>query len=241
MIDLMAKPDTGPRTVRELPVEQRIEYLRVLAALASADGILGGRELGALEAYCNRLGLDYDQRAIVFDAARRVEPRRVAHACERFRGHDLRFALLTDLMVIAMTDRTYGDSEQAVVSAIADLLDIPPHRVKAMERYADRLVRSVPPPTAVRGAVDDPHVAQRNALISALGAVVTVLVMVAAAGRGTRVTSFSRGLDRIALGMGIPTGIVVATAIGAIAFFVVHGVLTAMSQRDDDPGPRIIK
>ena len=75
--------EAPPRQVADLPAEQRVEYLRVLAALVSADGILGGRELGALEAYCDRLGLDHGQRVQFSVFELKVDPAQWATCRDR--------------------------------------------------------------------------------------------------------------------------------------------------------------
>lgn len=230
----------GVRTVSNLPIEQRLDYLRVLAALAGADGILGGRELGALEAYCDRLGVGFEHRSTVFDAARRVDPKRVTTVCERFRNSDLRFSLLTDLLVIAMTDRTYGDAERVVIEAIADLLDISQPQLRAMEAYADRSVRTMGRPRERRGD-DDPTRDRAIALGSAALAVLTVFGAAYAAGFDSRSDRFANGLIRLGFGLGAVIGMAVALSIGAIAFFVVHAALQGMWPTPKHDAPRIIR
>lgn len=230
----------GVRTVANLPIEQRLDYLRVLAALAGADGILGGRELGALEAYCDRLGVGFEHRSTVFDSARRVDPKRVTAVCERFRKSDLRFSLLTDLLVIAMTDRTYGDTERVVIEAIADLLDISAPQLRAMEIYADRAVRTMGRPRERRGD-DDPTRDRVMALGSAVFAALSVFGSVFAAGFDSRSDRFANGLIRLGFGLGAVIGMAVALSVGAIAFFVAHSALQGMWPATKRDTPRIVR
>lgn len=230
----------GARTVASLPIEQRLDYLRVLAALAGADGILGGRELGALEAYCDRLGVGYEHRTTVFESARRVDPKRVTAVCETFRKSDLRFSLLTDLLVIAMSDHTYGDAERVVIDAIADLLDIQPHQLRAMETYADRTVRNLGRPRERRGD-DDPTRDRNLALASAGFAAVAVLGSVYAAGFDAHSDHFASGLIRLGFGLGAVIGMAVALSIGAIAFFAAHAALQGMVPAPKRDAPRIVR
>ncbi len=230
----------GARTVAGLPIEQRLDYLRVLAALAGADGILGGRELGALEAYCDRLGVGFEHRTTVFESARRVDSKRVTAICETYRKSDLRFTLLTDVLIIAMTDRTYGDAERVVIDALADLLDVSPPQQRAMETYADRTVRSVGRPRERRGD-DDPTRERNLALASAAFAAASVFGSVYAAGLDSRADRLANGLLRLGFGLGAVIGMAVALSIGAIAFFVAHSALQGMVPEAKRDTPRIVR
>lgn len=231
----------GVRSVANLPLDQRLDYLRVLAALAGADGILGGRELGALEAYCDRFGIAFEHRATVFEAARRIDPKRITTVCARFRGHELRYALLTDLLVIAMTDRTYGDAERLVIEAVAELLDVGDSSIRAMEQYAARVVRASGRHRELRRGDDDPSRDRSVHIAAGVAAFAGVAVALWTAGAGHASDRLANGLLVLGFGMGALVGMTVAVALSAIGFFVARAVFGAVWPTPSRDTPQIIR
>jgi uncharacterized tellurite resistance protein B-like protein len=213
-------------TASDLPISERMDYLRVLAALTAVDDDIAGTELGALGEFCDALGVAGQNKEEVFAFAHDTDNKRVRATCERLRDSQLRYTLVTDLLYIAYTDQTYSSEEREVVEGIAELLHIDARQLDAMETYAQHVLRARVGrlPSDPAGEDDDDSSANIAGGLAAAGVPLTA---VALAGGG----GLAQGLAVLggaALGAGAAAGAGVAAGIGVVSFFAVRGLYRSL-------------
>jgi uncharacterized tellurite resistance protein B-like protein len=215
----------------ELPIEERKDYLRVLAALASVDNRIDAEELGVLGELCDALGVTGSHRAEIVDFTRKVDEERVERICASLKGSPLRFSLVTDLLYMAQTDREYTLREREVVESIARYLGIEFRQLDAMEQFADGALRSRVSrlPADERGDnADFDRSANTAAVITAVLAPIAVVVWL---GGGTGTQAISLGLDDLGMRQGAGLGVVVAVLLSAALFFLVRTAVGVLVRR----------
>ena len=89
----------------ELPKSDRIAYLKVVASLAGADGVIGAKEIAHLRSVCEEFGLQEDEAAAIVATAQSPEQTEIVETIESLKGSPLRFTLLADLTFAAHRDR----------------------------------------------------------------------------------------------------------------------------------------
>jgi uncharacterized tellurite resistance protein B-like protein len=140
-----------------LPLEDRIAYLRAIAALVCADGGVAPQELDAVHALAATL--DVDRAALdVDDFARHPDAGLVEAALNRAHGLYLGHALLTDAAAIALADGAVKPEETATLAHYAQRLGIPVGAAGVVVRYV----------ASVRGGADADELS--HALVVGLGA-----------------------------------------------------------------------
>lgn len=210
------------------PVELRVDYALVLAALVGADNNVRGHELGVLREFCEALQLNAAQTDQVLAFVRAARADVVREICETLKTHELRYTLVSDLLYIAHSDASYDALEKELVVTIARLLGVSFRQLEGMDNYAQAVVAErvgrVPTDTTGDDTPDD----TRANVIGALAAVVIPLFAVVAAGAGTGSFSIANGLERLGRGS-FPAGFAVTAIIGAVAFYVVREVIRRVS------------
>ncbi len=221
----MTDPSQDAHKASDLPLAERLDYLRVLSALTSQDGTVAGRELGALDEFCDSLGLSELQRRDVMIFARNPDPAAVRATCERMRSSHLRFTLVTDLLYIAYTDDEYTEDEREIIEGIATLLDIDRRQLEAMERYATQMLRNRVSNLPARPDGDEDDVVGANLAGTLAGAGVPIAA-VAAAGAGFSGASMATGLAALggAFGLGVGAGVGLAAGMGVASFVAVRNL-----------------
>lgn len=224
--------DPSPHAAADLPLAERQDYLRVLAALAHVDGQVAGQELGVLRGFCEALDVTGDAQEPVVRFAHAPDPAAVRATCERLRGSQLRFTLVTDLLYIAHTDARYTAAEREVVEGIAELLQIHPRQLEAMDRYARAVLRQRVGRLPDDPAGDDDGVDLAANAAGSLAACSVPLAAVAAAGGGAGLGSGLATLGAgLAAGLGVTAvaaGVGVAAGIGVGSFLAVRGLYRAL-------------
>jgi uncharacterized tellurite resistance protein B-like protein len=140
-----------------LPLEDRVAYLRAVAALVCADGGVAAPELDAVRALAEALTVD--AAALDVDAfARSPDAGLVEEALTRAEQLYLGHALLTDAAAIALADGAVKPEESAALAHYAQRLGIPVAAAGVVARYV----------ASVRGGADAD--ALSHALVAGIGA-----------------------------------------------------------------------
>jgi uncharacterized tellurite resistance protein B-like protein len=119
----------------KLPVEERVDYLVVIASMAGADGVVKGEELANLSELCKALDLGAAETGQVLAAAEHVDGDRIRSATHRLRTSELRFTLMTDLLFLAYADGDFDGAEQKEVSGVAVTLGVDAKQLEALKKY----------------------------------------------------------------------------------------------------------
>jgi len=206
----------------DLPMEQRVDYLTVVASMAGADGEVVGEELGKLSEYCIALGLGANEIGRVIAAAQAPDAVRIREVTRRLRTSPLRFTLMTDLLFMAYADDKVVDAEERELNALADALNVTSVQVSALRKYVE----------AVRTAANNPGVGSGDMkklggdVAAGLASAGVPVAAVAVSGTvfGLSAAGITSGLAALGMGLGMATGLGVAVGIGVGSYFGVRWI-----------------
>lgn len=217
--------DTHPAL--DAPMRLRIDYARVVAAVAAGDRQAGAPELESLRGLCGALGLPPGATEGVVRFAQSPAPDRVRESVEALRDTGLGPTLVTDLVALAMSDGKYHISERKQIHGLAALLLVPERAIAAIE---DEVARSL-----VEGHVVDEPLTTRPSTVertvvrvggevagSVAAAAVPLAVLWAFSPRGLSMTGVTKALDVLGLGFGPLAGVVVDVGTGLAAYVAVR-------------------
>jgi uncharacterized tellurite resistance protein B-like protein len=206
----------APHEALQLTLDERVDYLAVVASIAAVDVKLQNSEKAKLRELGRALELPEDRMREVLDVAERPAGS-VDDRVARLRSSDLRFTLLTDCICLAHADADFGEEEQAEIARIATALGVSGTQLAAMVEYV----------VAARAAAksDDASSHQRKGeelagKLAALG--VPLGAVGAASALGLVATGASSGLAALALGFGAASGLGLVMGAGVGTFMGVR-------------------
>jgi uncharacterized tellurite resistance protein B-like protein len=132
-----ASLDFDTHKALELPKDERVAYLKVIASLAGADGNIGRTEITHLRATCDEFGLDAEEAQEVEAAAQAPEEAEIIQTIESLKGSPLRFTLLADLTFAAYADGRYTKEERIEIVEVSQLLDTTYDQLVAIDRHVE--------------------------------------------------------------------------------------------------------
>jgi len=118
----------------ELPKEERIAYLKVIASLAAADGEIRDQEIEHIRSTCRDFGLNSDEVDEIVSAARNPEQAEIQDTIKGLKDSPLRFTLLADLTLAAHADGRYTKDERIEIVEISQILDTTYDQLVAIDR-----------------------------------------------------------------------------------------------------------
>jgi uncharacterized tellurite resistance protein B-like protein len=127
-------------TARNLPEDQRLEYLVAVASMVCADGQVAESELEVVRTLCEALAVSAETAKNVLAAARHPDRARVDATASRLRGHPLRYALLTDAILVAFADGKVLPGESEEIAELADALGISRAHAGLIGRYVETVI-----------------------------------------------------------------------------------------------------
>lgn len=196
----------------EYPENEKIDYLTLIATLASADGNVSDEEISFLRQLCKNLKLSSKGVGVVLSVAEDPEEVDVEHTINRLSQTKLRFTLITDMLFLAKKDQDYRSEEKRMIQSIAKKLNIEEDQLLTLEKYVDAIIRS-----QEAGNRSDELKALGGEVLASLSAAGIPLVSVASVGTvsGLSAAGITSGLAALGLGFGMATGIGTVAAIGA--------------------------
>lgn len=132
-----------PHPAAALPEGQRLEYLRLVASMATVDGHIAEAERTKLERLGRVLGLRSSLTAPLFAALRRGEldaPVPAEHAATWRNQGGVRWHLVIDSIVIAFADGALARTESERVGRLARLMSVSPAEVGKMAELVERIL-----------------------------------------------------------------------------------------------------
>lgn len=195
----------------ELPLEERIDYLMVVAAMMAADGDADTNEVQKLRELCEALKLAPADTVSVIAQANEPDITRVQRALTRLKTSALKFTLMTDCLFMAFADGKIVPEEEAEISAIADALGITQKQVIALRKYVEAVLN------IAKGEV--PKEAAKRVLGEALAGAASVgapIGAIALSGSvyGLSAAGITSGLAALGMGAGMLTGLGAAIGLG---------------------------
>ena len=125
----------GHHPALEYPEAERRDYLTVVASMAFADGEVSEDELARIESMCDDFELSEGSREQVLESAAHPSAAELGLILSRLRQSELRFALLVDIIDIAIADGVIATGEEAELESLADELDITHGQLAMTRRY----------------------------------------------------------------------------------------------------------
>jgi uncharacterized tellurite resistance protein B-like protein len=117
-----------------LSIEDRVAYVRAVAALIAVDGKVDDQEISAIHALAEEVHVD--RAALDVDAfAREPDVALVEAALSRVAELELGHALLTDTITMACADGTIAPDESRVIDHYAHRLHVPIAQAGLLARY----------------------------------------------------------------------------------------------------------
>ncbi len=117
----------------------RIDYLSVIAALASADQSISDAELTQLRLFCEAIGVSEVGIGSVLAAAADPELLDLSAIAAHFAATDLKFTLLTDLLLMTHADDDVAAEEKSVLNETIERLGITSAQMQAVAGYVTNL------------------------------------------------------------------------------------------------------
>jgi uncharacterized tellurite resistance protein B-like protein len=126
---------------RELPEEERRRYLLALAAMIYADGVRNETEVVALRHIGEAIELPAPAVDAAIDAMREPDRAEVDRILGELKSDDvLRWALLTDAILLIFSDRKVAVAEAVEIAEYADRLGISTAQAVLMARYVEHVL-----------------------------------------------------------------------------------------------------
>jgi len=224
--------DNETHPALKLPSEERAAYLRIVASLAAADGIVNDAEIAHLRGACGDLGLSAAETGAVIAAAEEPDHAKLDEDVRLLRRSALRFTLLCDLLFIAHADDTYSDEERNEVFAIGDALGITEGQRLALNRYVTAVLKA----GRARGFEVEDLKKLGGEVAAGLAATGVPIAAVAASGSmaGLSAAGITSGLAALGMGLGMTTGIGVAVGIGVASYFGVRWLAKKVTKESEN-------
>jgi uncharacterized tellurite resistance protein B-like protein len=206
----------SPHQALELTLDERVDYLAVVASIAAADARLQNSEKAKLRELGRSLDLPEDRMREVLDVAERPTGS-VERRLDRLKDSDLRFALLTDCIFLAHADNDFGDDEKEEIGRLGTALGVSGEQLAALVEYVV---------TARAAARSDDTAAQQHrgeelaGKLAALGIPLGAVSLASALGLAT--SGASSGLAALALGFGAASGFGLVLGVGVGTFMGVR-------------------
>jgi hypothetical protein len=135
------KPETDYHPALTLEEPQRAAYLRSVAALVLADGLVDPKELRSLSALCRSLEVSNETERAVLEGAHRNEPEGDDEWLRTIRNDPaLCFALMIDAVVMVMSDGKVVSAEAAEIASLGKKLGISMAKSALIGRYVESVV-----------------------------------------------------------------------------------------------------
>ena len=129
--------DLDTHKALELPESDRVAYLKVIASLAAADGVIGDKEIAHLRSVCEEFQLQAEDTAAVLATAQAPEETEIVETIASLKGSPLRFILLADLTFAAYADGRYTKDERIEIVDVSQVLDISYDQLVAIDRHVE--------------------------------------------------------------------------------------------------------
>jgi uncharacterized tellurite resistance protein B-like protein len=135
------KTDADYHPALSLPEPQRCDYLKAIASLVLADGLVDPKEIGSLSALCKSLQLSPESERAVLDSAKQVDRAAVDAWLESTRRDPaLRSALMIDAIVMVMVDGKVVSAEAEAIASLSRKVGISIGEAALIGRYVETVV-----------------------------------------------------------------------------------------------------
>lgn len=121
--------------LKNYPEDQKIDYLCLVASIASVDEVLDNGEISTLREFCERIGIGAPGIGVIIGTIGDPSGLEGQAILSRLAHTDLRFTLLTDMLCMAYADGRISPAEREEIDNLAAKLEIPSAQVRAVDEY----------------------------------------------------------------------------------------------------------
>jgi uncharacterized tellurite resistance protein B-like protein len=126
-----------PHKARALPEDRRVDYLIAVAAVVHADGEIAETELDVMRQLGEVLDISPRTMPRIMDAACNPDHQQVETILGTFRQDPIKFALLTDAILVAFADEKLAAGETEEIAEFAEALHISTAQAVTIARYVE--------------------------------------------------------------------------------------------------------
>jgi uncharacterized tellurite resistance protein B-like protein len=198
------------------PEVERVDYLSIVASIASADGKVTDDEITKIREFCGAIGIGDIGIGMIIAAVEDPSVVDLQPILTRLSQTDLKFTLLTDMLFMAHADGIVVPGEEEEICKIASMLNITPEQIEAINKYVEAVISAQ---HADRSESDWKKLGCEIAGVLASTGVPLGAVAIAGTVFGD---GLATGLMALGMGMGIATGAGVAVSIGVCSYFGVR-------------------
>lgn len=208
----------------KLPEDERIDYLRAVATIASCDGTVKDTEADLIRSLCKTLELSDKATGKVFGALYDPETVPVNQILSSYSYKEERFTLLTDALFLAYADAPMNPAEEAAIKSMANDLRIDDNQIAAIRQYVEAARTA-----SKAGDTSDDLKKLGSDVAAGLASVGVPVAAVAVSGSvfGLSAAGVTSGLAALGLGLGMVPGLGVAIAIGVASYLAVKWIYSA--------------
>lgn len=205
----------------ELPENERVDYLRAVAAIASCDGTIQDTEVDFVRSLCKTLEVSDKGTGKVLSSMYDPDSVPLKQVLSEHAHAESRFTLLTDVLFLAYTDGPINRSEEAAIKVMATDLRINDDQIASIRQYVEAMLR------ASKSGDTQEDLKKLGAEVAAgLASVGVPVAAVAVSGSvfGLSAAGITSGLAALGLGLGMMSGLGVAVGIGVASYAVVKWI-----------------
>lgn len=201
------------------PEDQKIDYLSIVASIATADGDVTEDEISQLRTFCSAVEIGGVGIGLIISTMEAPSIFDVRTALARLSQTELRFTLVTDMLFMAYADGIYSPEEEREIHDIARRLHISDTQLLSMNDYVQTVLAAQEADAETedwqqRGRHIATELTSNDIPLSA--------VVLSGAVTGLGVQGISAGLSALGLGLGIVPGIGMALSVGFCSYWGVR-------------------
>jgi uncharacterized tellurite resistance protein B-like protein len=117
---------------------EKAAYLGALAALATADREANEEELGHLREIAHAAGVTSDEEQNIIEAAKDTTGNNLKKCLDTLKGSDLKYSLITDLIVLAKADDSYTEDEKGNIEKVARYLNVNQNQFSVLDQFVNK-------------------------------------------------------------------------------------------------------
>lgn len=208
------------------PEDQKIDYLCLIASIASADGTVSNDEITTIRQFCQSIAISDLGIGVIMSTIEEPSMLDAQTTLTRLARTDLKFTLLADLLCMAYADGLVSPAEKEEISNIAAKLEITPPQITAIADYLQELLSR-----------------QRSEAGQTLGKQISneTVESLRSVGVPLSAITFSESLERLTTKDlttttspgGMEQGIGVAVSLGLGSYFGVRWLFNKLRMKDD--------
>ena len=209
------------------PEVEKVDYLSIVASIASADGKITDEEITKIREFCTMIGIGEIGIGMILAAIADPAIVDVQPILRRLSQTDLKFTLLTDMLFMAHADDIVSPDEKEEIRKIASMLKITPDQIAAIDKYVATVISTQ---NADRSESDWKRLGSEIAGILASAGVPLGAITIARTVFGNGLTS---RLAALGMGLGTAAGVGVAVSIGVSSYFGVRWLFKRIVGKDE--------